>query len=307
MTVRNPRYSENKTAITTMPVPDAVWKGKLPEVQPVLLDSILFDESYQRPVNEAKAQTMARAWEEMAAGLILLSRRGGNLYCYDGRTRHRACEINGYPYIAAAIYDGLSVHDEARLFVRCNYERGLPKTFTVFRARLRALDPVALDIMSVLNELGIRIATAQTTTRRHPGEIWALGLCEKLYRLGGRDGLKFALGASLELWPGSNHNMAQYVLAGVFRFGYLYHGRAIHDWTRHLEGTDLDALLEDAYGFARLKKTSVGVGFGRVILEAYNRHHPRNPLPDEFKKGFGEASPLPPRERPALSIELGLD
>lgn len=289
MAIRNPRYkNENKTAITTMPVPSAVYTGRLPEVQAVLLDAIEFDETYQREVNEAKAQTMADAYEEMAAGLILLSRRDGKLYCYDGRTRHRANEILERPLIAAAIYDGMTVHDEARMFVRCNYERGLPKTFTVFRARLRALDPIALEIMRVLDELGIRIASAQTTTRRHPGEIWALGLCEKLYKLGGRDGLKFALGASLALWPTSNHNMAQYVIAGVFRFGYTYSGRAVHDWTRHMEGTDLEALLEDAYGFARLKHTSVGVGFARVLRERYNRFHPRNPLPDEFKKALAD-------------------
>ena len=59
------------------------------------------------------------------------------------------------------VHEGLTLIEEAQLFLRLNGGRSAVRVFDKFKARLVAKEPVAIAIVAVLKSLGLKIVKAQ--------------------------------------------------------------------------------------------------------------------------------------------------
>lgn len=113
---------------------------------------IVFEDKYQRELNETKVLAMARDWSWLAMGVITLADRGGKLYAVDGMHRVSAAlrrsDIQELPCI---IFKTSSVKQEAKGFIQANTLRKAVGTADKHRALVLAEDDIALMVQRLLD------------------------------------------------------------------------------------------------------------------------------------------------------------
>lgn len=109
------------------------------------------DPNAQRSLNENRAKAMARNLVPGALGSLVISERDdGRRFIVDGMHRRYACQVNGITKVAAEIHHGLTVQDEAVLFLIKNRESAKPNAFDEYKVGLTAGLPLYVDTESVL-------------------------------------------------------------------------------------------------------------------------------------------------------------
>lgn len=116
------------------------------------------DHSYQRPLDEEKAQRIADNLELDRIGVAEVSlRKNGEVYVLDGQTRLQALRMAGHAElpVLCLVHEGLSVEEEAIWFLKLNNGRTAVEAMAKFKARLKGKEPVALEINTVLKSVGL--------------------------------------------------------------------------------------------------------------------------------------------------------
>jgi len=161
-------------------------------------DDIKIDPRYQRDLDDRRALRMAEALDPDRVGVPLLSERSnGDLYAVDGQHRVVAHQIAGvgHKVILCEVMQGLTRTDEARLFIERNTGSTRVRPLDLFRARVEAKEPEALEILDIVEHAGLRVARSQTTT-----SVGSVGALQFAFRRG-------VLHLTLELlvrWCGGN-------------------------------------------------------------------------------------------------------
>jgi len=117
------------------------------------------DERYQREFDEPRSAAMAEAFDLSLIGVPVISRReDGRMVRLDGQHRFGAAIIAGLGNTAfmCEVYDGLSIQEEAEMFLRLNSGRSAVRAYDKFRARLVSGEPVAVAIVVVLTSLALK-------------------------------------------------------------------------------------------------------------------------------------------------------
>jgi len=116
-------------------------------------------EIYQAPVNRARVSEMARHWDpNLCIPLAVSARAGGGYAVIDGGHRLAAAKkVGGIEKLPCWVYSGLSIEEEAWLFVAFSTKRRKISSYTNFRAMVASHDPTYEEAVVVLNRHGLTI------------------------------------------------------------------------------------------------------------------------------------------------------
>lgn len=149
----------------------------------VNLDDLTIDPAVQRRegLNQGKINKIVAEWDPMALGTLTVSQRtAGTLVLLDGAHRCAAARRVGYTaHLPADIITGLTLQDEARLFLLLNTTT-TPSAITKHLVSVVKGEPEAVEIDAILTAHGWKVAVSS-----EPGHIVAVSALERVYRNGG--------------------------------------------------------------------------------------------------------------------------
>jgi hypothetical protein len=165
-------------------------------IEPIKAGHLQVDREVQRQFSKPKAERMSASWNESAVGVLIVSRRGdGAYFIIDGQHRHwSAVDAVGLQYeFMCEVHVGLSLADEARMFLDLNTLRTLPNAYDKYRISLMAEDPEAIGIQAALKSLDLAAGVSAGTDR-----VGALIAVSRIYRQLSTDGLRATLAIAIE-------------------------------------------------------------------------------------------------------------
>lgn len=148
------------------------------EVLPI--ESIIVDPEYQRDLRHDLVNRIARSYDIVKAGPILVSDRDGVLYCVDGQHRIAGALQAGETEIFAHVVHGLTQQEEAELRLARN-DRRSDSVYEKFRTRLVMQDPKAERMAEICEQMGAPINLEPNVNKG----INALSTVEALYDIDG--------------------------------------------------------------------------------------------------------------------------
>lgn len=118
------------------------------------LKDLKIDPSYQRAPDERRIRKIASNWDDLKANLVHVSHRPDGYYVIDGNHTRLACERAGHTDILCRVHEGLTINDEAQLFVELNMNNKKPTFAELLKARAEAgceLEKTYLDLLDDTN------------------------------------------------------------------------------------------------------------------------------------------------------------
>jgi hypothetical protein len=153
--------------------------GDLGSAEVLVIEQINVDADYQRDLRHELVNKIAREYDIVKAGPILVSERDdGQLWCIDGQHRMAGAQQAGETEIFAHVVHGLSQANEAELRLARN-DRKSDTAQEKFRSRLVMKDPVAHAISAIVQSVGTEV---NLTANSYSG-INAIATLEILYNL----------------------------------------------------------------------------------------------------------------------------
>jgi hypothetical protein len=159
--------------------------GKRPELRWVKPTSLLVDENYQRDLGK-RSYSLIRgmmqnfAWRKMKPPIVV--EVSGGLHCVDGQHTAIAAASLGVPEIPVFIVGGETLSERADSFVAHNRDRIVMAPLDVYRAKIAAGDPDALDCAKVCRLAGVRIRQIQPAGKHLVGDTGAVGTIQRLVK-----------------------------------------------------------------------------------------------------------------------------
>jgi hypothetical protein len=175
--------------------------GARPELRWVSPVSILVDESYQRDLGRRsyaliRAMMENFAWRKMKPPIVVEVDQG--LHCVDGQHTAIAAASIGIPEIPVFIVEGASITERADSFIAHNRDRIVMQPLDIYRARIAAGDPDALDCANVCQRAGVRIRQIQPAGKVLIGDTGAVGTIQRLVKRRGVQKSRMLLQAFVE-------------------------------------------------------------------------------------------------------------
>ena len=266
---RLPRPNGDRVSISGLRKPRTLAKTtEAGNIEAVAIDELKTD-VYQRSIKLDKVNKFAAAYDMVAAGYILVSRRrNGDMYIIDGQHRAAAALRAGETHILAQVLDGLTLQEEAIKRLMTN-DRQSETTAERFKARLVAEDPVAVGIKDVVEDHGGVISLSGMSGKTN---FVALAAAEKLYLVDGDgehlDVVLSVLGAAFG--PPSSETAPAVALYSISHL-LLRHPEV--DRTRlaqKLGQLGMVVMAQRALAFRGIWGGSSWVNWYRAAVEAYN-------------------------------------
>jgi len=136
------------------------------------------DPAVQRQLNEPRVEKIVKNFKPMMLGLFTASKRlDGRCYIVDGQHRMAACRRKNFDgYIATRLYEGLTLAEEAELFLDLNNSRPV-SALDKFLVRATKGDPAAVAMKDALERYGLKPGG------QHAGGMFAaIVSLERVYR-----------------------------------------------------------------------------------------------------------------------------
>lgn len=238
------------------------------EIEIVQIDSLHVDVSYQRDPSMDLVQKMARKWDEITAGPIVVSRRrNGDLYVINGQHRMLAAALAGKTEMVAQVVNNLTARQEAELRLRGNVglaERSQER----FRARVAAGHKDALAIVAICDRFETKI---NADFQVHEG-INAVSAIDALYKEDSGLLLTRVFEVIRDAWGTvGGENATAPILKGLAWFIQKHanesdRGRLIE--RMQFEGPD--GMMRKTRAMRANMAGSVWVNLYRALVEAYN-------------------------------------
>lgn len=145
----------------------------------LLISQLTVDDQYQRPLTANMVKQIVGSYNPRQFGVVIVNlREDGTCAVLDGQHRLAAAKQMGWTEIPCLVHEGLSLQEEAELFVRLNQDRRQPNAWDKFNARLTAEDPVALDIRDICAEVNYGIGPFPSSSN-----IQAVGALLEAYEI----------------------------------------------------------------------------------------------------------------------------
>lgn len=123
------------------------------------LEDLYVDPNYQNALSRKVVDKIKNAFEPEILGYIYVSKRDdGVLYIIDGFARAIALKEMGKKECKVKMFSGLSLRDEAEMYIKCNTMRKKDKTCTIFRASISAEHKDALEVLQIVNKTGYKLS-----------------------------------------------------------------------------------------------------------------------------------------------------
>lgn len=241
----------------------------------VPVNEIGIDMSYQRPLSQDKVKVIIAKFNEVAAGVLIVSLRDdGQVVVIDGQHRLEAMKKRGIARAECKVCQGLTVEQEAEIYIYCNTARKQPDSLDVFRARLVRQDPIAMAINDIVEKCGLHIQFHLYRSRggrRLPNGIWAIQALEDIYKRGKEKVLEEVLTLAIRSWPGEGNALEAKVLLGIAAFHFKYQGKySREEFIAKMNITDLKVLYRRAQFWAEAGGHA-STAFAKALQEAYDR------------------------------------
>lgn len=123
----------------------------------VPLDELMVDPTYQRVLDERRVRRIVDEFDPALLGTLEVSVRNGRSAVFDGQHRLAALKRLRHDSVACVVHSGLSVADEARLFVQLQTERKALPPLDRFRARLVSGEEAAISIDRIVRAAGYEV------------------------------------------------------------------------------------------------------------------------------------------------------
>lgn len=257
------------------------------KLETVWLDEMTIDQEVQRKegVNQRQVDKMAANFEPDALGTFILSQRdNGTLVVLDGMHRRAAGIAAGYnAYVDAKVFSGLTVAEEASLFLLYNDKKD-PSAVSKFHARVLSQDAEAVEMFQIISTNGWTIAQGDSN-----GYLSAVNAVERVYTTGagtlkrGRYAniLEVVLSVVTESWGHDSDATNGTVLQGL---GQLY-GRFQGDvdskkLVSELQQTQPKILIGQSKLLTSAQGGTNSAALAKVVTGLHNKRRRTNLLPE---------------------------
>lgn len=177
------------------------------------LETLLVEPQAQRELDERRAQGISNSLIPSAIGSLTVSQRDdGKRYIIDGMHRRRAAQLSGWQTMPAEIHYGLSVEQEAILFLIKNKESKAPNPLAEFKVGVTAGVPIYRDIANVLAEHDLVVGTNSTN------QVSAVRAMEFVTRRWGPSALDTAISVAEKAWGRTADTWNGSLLGGIGEF-----------------------------------------------------------------------------------------
>lgn len=231
--------------------------------------TLKIDHRAQRSLLRPHADTIARKFDPRKVGAIIVSERAnGDWYILDGQHRATAARDSGYKgIIPAVIHEGLSIEDEAELFLSLN-ETKIVHPIAKFRSKVTAGRELAVGVNKVVRDLGFNVGEVKQAEKN----IAAVSTLEKIYTDYGADALSDTLTTLEYAWPDlpKESRGAQFLSALGFVVGAVDCVDIDHLANR-LKATTAGNIMADAQFLADLHKQPKTKVLQESIIVLYNK------------------------------------
>lgn len=225
---------------------------------------------HQRGISTMKATKIAKSFNPKAVGLLTVSRRAdGTMWLINGQHRAYAMSMLAIPLALCSVYEGLSLREEAELWVKLNTQTA-PMRLDLYHGRLLEGDPVAVEIDRAVHLCGFKIA--RYFGKRTPDTIAAVSALEYIFSQGGVAALTDVLLTVRKLWPNNVLATSDDVLRGVHVFLLVFSNELKRERLySQLGKIPLETLIQNAVYlkgvYSRKERTMIAYAF----LQAYNK------------------------------------
>jgi len=231
-----------------------------------------------------RIERMRAVYNEAALGVITVSRRNRvTNVVIDGMHRRQlvAEETDGAGQMLCHVYHGLTVPEEAAMFLALNYSTQ-PTALDKFRVRVRGLDPTAVDIDNIAKGEGWVI-------QKDPGNatIQAINSVERIYLKSIKfdrepNLLMITLRAVTRAWGREQDASSGVLLEGMAAFLSVYDDKYDFDSLVHkLRGYKNGpyGLLTNGKALRSSKQVSAPMAIAEIITTEYNKGKGSKALP----------------------------
>jgi hypothetical protein len=249
---------------------------KVRKPEQVRADTINIHPDYQRTLDVKHAQKMADDFDPDLLLPVLLSRRAdGSVWAMGGQHRvYTIVSILGWgdQLMDADVYEGLTLVEEAKIH-RATAAAKAHSTLELFRVRVDAKEPMALDIRDILDQCGLHVAT---TGGSIPGGVRAVQALDEMYHNLGAAHLKRVLTFAVQAFEGNPFSLKASNLRGISAFLVRYGDNNDYNQNEMIERltkVGIEQVEQQAVGirnFAIAKPISSYTAFGRALLHFYN-------------------------------------
>lgn len=231
-------------------------------------DKLLIDARYQRDPIKSWISVLAHSWNEDKNNPFVVSlRSNGNYYVMDGQQRHGALQLMENPpdQVFAKVFRGLSVEQEADLFVSAAEDRKGLTTEARFKASVQANHQWAVAIQRAANEAGFRIGA-----KGAQNNIAAIAAAREIYRRRGEPFLGRVLRIIHQAWPDQSNAARSAVLYGLEYFLVKFPDAENRRLITALASTSPSRIEATGHGYAETLNSSLNPATGYAIFATYN-------------------------------------
>ena len=163
--------------------------GQRPELGWLPVGLLSVDETYQRKIDSRRSQVaieqITRNFKWSCFGTALVTQKDEGWLIIDGQHRVEAARRLGIKTVPCIVVHQASLAEQATIFVSTNQVRVQVNPYTLFHARLTALDPLAVDVQTLCDEARLTIPKypVQKSSMK-PGQTLALITLERIVKGG---------------------------------------------------------------------------------------------------------------------------
>lgn len=243
----------------------------------VPVDKLLVDGRYQRDAIPEWQSQLAHSWNEDKNNPFIVSlRENGNYYVMDGQQRHGALQLMSNPpdVVFAKVFSGLTLEEEADLFVSAAEDRRGLTTYARFRAALTAGHEWAVAVHRAAEAAGFKVGSKGANNN-----ISAIAAARDIYRRRGEPFLTNILRTVGAAWPNQPNSARSGVVYGMEYFMVKYPTADNRRLIIALSGTSPTRLEATGHGYAETLNSSINPAIGYAIYKVYNHNLRTNQLP----------------------------
>lgn len=251
-----------------------------PYIAALPIEQLFIDRSYQRDLDERRAEFIFRNWDQRLVGIIEVSERAQSAEpsyaVVSGQHRWAAAALRAPgTNLACRVHVGLTVADEAKLMLDLENEQKKLSGWDKWKARKRTGDRAVNQIEQACEALGLKV-----TIGAEPHYIMCTAALERMYEHGGIELVANTLTVLTDVWPRSKDTLRTQVVQGVALILDLYEdelddGR-LADAMSELTPTQVLARGKDRK--VSYPKLTAAQCIGTVLIEQYNAQPGRGRL-----------------------------
>lgn len=225
---------------------------------------------YQRVVRESTVRKIINNFDPRGLGSLLVSKRDGKYWVFDGQHRLRALQALGAKTAECIVYEGMTYLDEAKAWDYFNLKSSRATRLDQANAEIKRGDTFAIALNETVEETGLSIDYQQTG---RDGYISAYIALEKIYKEYGRDRLQKTLRFIKQVFGLSRKAFQRSMMIGMTEFFVRYEKNPKFDQRfleKRLVNNGLQVLLNLATRNKKQYNQTLEEATVSALLELYN-------------------------------------